>query len=100
MDLIQTVISNAKKYNKHIVLPEGLEERTLKAADIVLGEQIARITLIGRPDAIWQKAAELGLKHIDKATLVDPEQHDKKEAYIDLMLQIRQSKGLTREQAD
>ncbi len=100
MDFISKIIENAKRHQKHIVLPEGLEERTLKAADKVLAEKIARLTLIGNPDAILRKAAELGLSHIGEAQIIDPENNPKKEAYIELMLQIRQSKGLTREQAE
>ena len=100
MDFISKIIENAKRHQKHIVLPEGLEERTLKAADKVLAEKIARLTLIGHPDAILRKAAELGLSHIGEAQIIDPENNPKKEAYIELMLKIRQSKGLTREQAE
>ena len=100
MDFISKIIENAKRHQKHIVLPEGLEERTLKAADKVLAEKIERLTLIGNPDAILRKAAELGLSHIGEAQIIDPENNPKKEAYIELMLKIRQSKGLTREQAE
>lgn len=100
MDFITKIIENAKRNNKHIVLPEGLEERTLKAADKVLAEGIARLTLIGNPTAIRQKAQELGLSHIGKATIVDPANNPRKEAYIEIMLKLRQAKGLTREQAE
>ena len=52
MNLLEQIKENAKKYNKRIVLPEGTEERTLKAADILIAEGIAQIILIGNPAEI------------------------------------------------
>ena len=51
-NLLEQIKENAKKCNKRIVLPEGTEERTLKAADILIGEGIAQIILIGNPAEI------------------------------------------------
>ncbi|HOK98125.1 MAG: phosphate acetyltransferase [Bacteroidales bacterium] len=99
MDLLNRIIENAKKHGKKIVLPEGTEERTLKAADIVLQEGIAQIILIGDPVEIHKLAKEKSLKNIEKATIVNPKFHDKKEQYIDLMVELRKNKGLTREEA-
>lgn len=100
MNLIEDIKENAKKAGKKIVLPEGTEERTLKAADQVIEERIARIVLIGNPEEINNKAERLGLKNIAKAELLDPLQHDKKEAYTQLLLDIRSKKGLKREEAE
>jgi phosphate acetyltransferase len=47
MDLLTSIKSNAKKHDKCIVLPEGTEERTLKAADEIIRDGIARIILLG-----------------------------------------------------
>ena len=99
MDLIQDIISRAKANPQHIVFPEGTEERTLKAADRLLAEGVVRLTLIGDPSAIRSQAQELGLHNIDKANLLDPKNHEKKQAYIDLLLDLRRKKGLTEEQA-
>jgi phosphate acetyltransferase len=99
MSLLDQIKEKAKRHNKRIVLPEGLEERTIKAADIVAGEKIAQAILIGNPDKIHAKAKELGLKNIGSCKIVDPVNHEKKEAYINLMLELRKSKGLTREEA-
>lgn len=100
MNLLDKIKDNAKRYNKRIVLPEGCEERNLKAADIILEEGIAQIILIGNPNEINTKAAEYGLKNIDKATIVDPLNHEKKELYTDMLVEIRKKKGLTREAAE
>jgi len=100
MDFIEKIIENAKKYKKHIVLPEGLEERILRAADNVLVNDIARITLLGSQDEVLTKAKSLGLNNINKATIVNPKTFPKKDEYVELMLQLRRSKGLTREDAE
>jgi len=99
MNLLEQIKENAKKYNKRIVLPEGTEERTLKAADILIGEGIAQIILIGNPVEIQELANQFGLQHIAKATIVDPENHPKKEEYANLLVELRKSKGMTKEQA-
>lgn len=99
MELINKIKENAKKNQKRIVLPESLEERTLKAADIVLEEGIAKIILIGNPQDILNEANKLGLKNIDKAQIVDPENFEKKQQYADLMVELRKKKGLTKEHA-
>lgn len=99
MDLLQTIKKNAQQHSKRIVLPEGTEERTLKAADIVLEENIAKIILLGNPDKINEMAKEFGLKNISKATIVNPLDHPKKSAYVDLMVELRKAKGLTKSNA-
>ena len=58
MDLIQDIINRAKANPQHIVFPEGTEERTLKAADRLLGDGIVRLTLIGNPKTIKSRAQE------------------------------------------
>lgn len=99
MDLLDKIKNNAKKHNKKIVLPESTEERTLKAADEIIQEGIAQIILTGNPEEIKSKAKELNLKNIDKATIIDPKNHEKKEEYIDLLVELRKKKGLSREDA-
>jgi len=99
MELLDRIKQNAKKHNMRIVLPEGYEERTIKAADIAIQENLARIILIGNPDEINSHAAKLGLKNISKATIVNPKSHARKEHYIDMMVELRKSKGMTKEEA-
>ncbi len=99
MEFIERLKDRARQNKKRIVLPEGHEERTLKAADIILKEDIAEVILIGNPNAIGQLASQFGLTHIGQATIVDPKSHAKKESYMQLLLSIRKSKGMTEEQA-
>ncbi|HSO78183.1 MAG TPA: phosphate acetyltransferase [Bacteroidales bacterium] len=97
--MLEQIKENARKYNKRIVLPEGTEERTLKAADVAVGENLAQITLIGNPAEINSLASGFGLKNIARAKIIDPLSHPMKEKYIDLMVELRKAKGLTREEA-
>lgn len=99
MDLLQQIRAKAKQHSKRIVLPEGTEERTLKAANEILNEGLAQIILIGNPDEIKKMAKDMALNHIEKAVIIDPINHEKKETYIDLMVEIRKKKGLTKEDA-
>ncbi len=99
MELLEQIKMNARRHNKMIVLPEGTEERTLKAADAVLAEGIARITLLGNPAEIETMAASFGLKNISKAIIINPLDHPRKKHYIDTMVELRKSKGLTVEEA-
>jgi phosphate acetyltransferase len=99
MELLDSIKLNARKYNKRIVLPEGYEERTIKAADIAVEEGLAQIILLGDPAEIQSHASKLGLKNIGKIKVVDPKSHGKKEQYADLMVELRKNKGMTKEEA-
>lgn len=99
MDILQDMLLRAQANRKRIVLPEGTEIRTLKAADAILGDGVAALSLIGNPIEINKMADENSLAHISKATIIDPVNHEKKEHYINLLLDLRKSKGMTREQA-
>ena len=99
MDLISEIIARAKSNKQRIVLPEGTEERTLKAADRVLADEVADLIIIGNPSEILALAEKNGLKNISKATIIDPTDHPKKEAYAQLLFELRQKKGMTLEQA-
>ena len=99
MDLISEIVARAKANPQRIVLPEGTEERTLTAADRVLAEGVAELIIIGNPAEIKALAEKLGLKNIDKATIIDPENHAKKEEYAQLLCELRKKKGMTIEEA-
>ena len=99
MNLTDEIIEHAKADKQRIVLPEGTEERTLAAADRLIGEGVADIILLGDTDEIKMLAGRHGLRNIDRATLINPLTHEKKQAYTDLLLALRRSKGLTPEKA-
>ena len=99
MDFLQDIVERAKSYKQRIVLPEATEERTLRAADRAIGDELAEIILIGNPDVIRELANKWGLKNIDKATIIDPLNHPKAEEYAELLTDLRKRKGMTIEKA-
>ncbi|MDD4922930.1 MAG: phosphate acetyltransferase [Bacteroidales bacterium] len=99
MDLLQKMLSRAQAHPQRIVLPEGTEIRTLRAADNILADQVAKLTLIGNPEEIKKLATENGLAHLHEAEIVDPKSHPKKELYTNLLVDLRKKKGMTFEQA-
>lgn len=99
MNLIEEIIAKAKADKQRIVLPEGTEKRTLEAADKLLKDEIADIILIGNPDEIKKMSDEMNLTNIDKANIIDPKKHAKKQVYAELLFDLRKKKGMTLEQA-
>jgi len=99
MELIDKIHKMARQAGKIIVLPEGTEERNLRAADYVLKEKIASIILLGNKAEIISIAASFGLIHIEEATIIDPADHPQKEYYAHMLAGIRKKKGMTFEEA-
>ena len=100
MALIDQIIARAKSNRQRIVLPESLEERTIKAADRALADELADIILVGNREEILALASKLGLKNIEKATIIDPATSEKTAEYINLLYELRKNKGMTPEQAE
>jgi phosphate acetyltransferase len=96
MGFIDVIKERAKKNIKTIVLPESNDRRTLEAASRVLAEGVANIILVGNKDEIAKGAEGLDLS---KATIIDPNNTEKLQGYVDLLVEIRKSKGMTPEQA-
>ncbi len=99
MELIEQLIARAKANKQRIVLPEGTEERTLKAANQVLTDGVADLIILGNVDEIHNLAKQWGLGNIDKATIIDPATSPKKEEYAQLLAELRKKKGMTIEEA-
>ena len=99
MSLMNQIVERAKANKQRIVLPEGTEERTLKAANQLLADEVADLILIGNPEEIMGLAKEWGLENIGKATIINPADHPKKEEYAQLLCELRKKKGMTIEEA-
>lgn len=99
MGLIEQIVDRAKSNKQRIVLPEGEEIRTLIAANRLVKEEVAHIILIGNEANILKIAEDNSLSELKKATIINPKTHSKKEEYIQLLLDLRKSKGLTEEEA-
>lgn len=99
MTLFDKLTAKARERRQRIVLPEGTEPRTLKAADRIIADDIADIFLIGHPDEIKRMANDMGLDHISKATIVNPADEHVIDRYAPLLYELRRHKGMTEEQA-
>jgi phosphate acetyltransferase len=99
MNLIESLKQNAKQNRQRIILPEGHEERTLKAADVAIKEGIAEIIILGNKSNILKDARNFSLKYLEKATIIDPKTSDKRAEYARLMVELRKSKGLLKDEA-
>ena len=98
MELLDQIKTRARKLQNRIVLAEGTELRTLKAAEIILNEKLARIILLGNPDKIEEITFKEGI-NVSGAEIIDPATDDKRQHYAEMMVEIRKSKGLTIEEA-
>jgi phosphate acetyltransferase len=92
------LIERASKADKHIVLPEGEEPRTIKAAAVCADRGIARCTLLGNPQEIRRIAEGHGIELGNGVDLHNPELVRKN--YIDRFVELRQHRGMTPEIAD
>ena len=99
MELFEHLTRNAHEHRQRIVLPEGLEARTLTAADRIIADELADIILIGNKTDILNMAKELKLQHIPRATVVDPADEAVIDKYAPLFYELRKSKGISMEEA-
>ena len=99
MALFDRLTKTAQENKQRIVLAEGTEPRTLTAADMIIRDGIADIILLGKPEEVKAKAAELSLSNIGKATIIDPTDTAFTEKYAQLFYELRKSKGITIEDA-
>lgn len=98
MSLIEQIREKAKAGYKHVVLAEGTEERTVKAASIITKEKIAEITLLGPIDEIKAVAAKVEAD-LTGVHLVNPESSEDFEEYAQTLFKMREKKGMTLEKA-
>lgn len=87
----------ARKASKTIVLPEGNEPRTIKAAVICAERHIARCVLLGNPDEIKRTAAQQGVKLVSGIDIIDPDKV--REQYVERLVELRKNKGMTEAKA-
>ena len=98
MTFIENIKKRAKEDIKTIVLPEAEDIRILEATQQVLKEQYANIILVGNKEKIEKKAKENNINIIG-AEIVDPNNSEKHDEYVNLLYELRKHKGMTIEQA-
>ncbi|WP_104818356.1 phosphate acetyltransferase [Kitasatospora sp. MMS16-BH015] len=101
------LLERARSDRRHVVLPEGEEERVLRAAEVLLRRNICDLTLLGDPEAIRRKAAGLGITVPDhdptadrvQVQIVDPATSPLRRQFAELYAKARAHKGMTVERA-
>ncbi|MCH5720189.1 phosphate acetyltransferase [Niabella hibiscisoli] len=89
------MLVTAKKLQRHIVLPEGTDDRILTAASNLAKDKIVYLTVLGNPEAIKAKVNQLGLYWDDeRIKITDPENSEKYGEYSNTLYELRKSKGL------
>ena len=99
MSILEKIRKKAQSAQKHIVLPEGNEPRTIEAAAEITAKGIAKITLVGNQDEIETFAKEKGVV-LDGIAIADPATYKSTPAYTEKLFELRQQKGMTMEQAE
>ncbi|MEV0849147.1 phosphate acetyltransferase [Streptomyces sp. NPDC049954] len=92
------LLEQARTLPRRVVLPEGTEERVLRAADVLLRRSVCELTLLGPVDAIRKKAADLGVD-LSGAQLVDPQDSQLRQGFAEEYARLRAHKGVTVELA-
>ena len=98
MSFIEKICKKAQADKKRIVLPEGEEERTIKASEIIKNKSLAEVVLIGDISVIKAKAAKFGV-NLEGIEIVDPKTSKKTDIYAKEFYELRKNKGMTIEKA-
>ena len=88
------LLERAKAHRRRIVLPEGEDERILRAADILLRRSVVDLTILGPAEAVAGRAAALGLA-LGDAEIIDPLGSERRSEYAGLYQELRRHKGMT-----
>ncbi|MEU8523541.1 phosphate acetyltransferase [Streptomyces sp. NBC_01216] len=92
------LLERARAHRRRVVLPEGGEERVLRAADVLMRRDVCDLTLLGDVEAIRKKAADLGID-LSTTQLIDPQTSELRDAFADTYAALRAHKGVTVELA-
>lgn len=92
------LIDRARSQPRHLVLPEGTDERILRATEILLRRGVAELTVLGRPDDIARRTRELGID-LGDAHVVDPITSDWRDDFAAEYARLRAHRGVTAELA-
>ncbi len=99
MSAMEQIRAKAMAANKHIVLAEGTEERTIRAASEIVRHGIARVTLVGPTSEIQAKAASFGV-NLAGVMIADPSADSRAQGYIQGLFELRKAKGMSQEEAE
>ena len=98
MPLIKQIKEKARTHTKTIVLPESYDERMLFAAQNIVEQGLAKVILLGNPEVLHACAVSKGI-HLAEVEIIEPANSPKLPAYVEKLVELRKSKGLTSDQA-
>ncbi len=94
------IVQRAKSSKKHIVLAEGDDDRILQAADMLIKQDVVKLTILGNPDAMQASFKRLNLSlDATKVNIINPATSPRYQAYVQQLVELRKSKNLTEEMA-
>lgn len=99
MHLMDVIKEKAARNLQTVVLPESYDERMLFAAQKIVEQGLAKVIILGNPDEIQTAAKEKGI-NLEKVEIENPLTSPRLPGYIDALVELRKSKGLTREDAE
>ncbi len=94
------LFTKARQHNKRIIFPEGEEEKILRAAQILVDQNIARPILVGNEEKIRRLMSDLHLEFDSPVEIVDPKTFPQREQFVEEYFRLRQRKGVTRSYAE
>jgi phosphate acetyltransferase len=98
VNLLNTLKNRARSTAKHIVLSEGEDPRVIAAAEIIIRDSLAKITLLGQQQKIDAIAKEIGA-NLNAITIQDPNNSQRANNYAQILHELRRSKGATQEES-
>lgn len=98
MHLVDQIKNKAKQNLQTVVLPEGYDDRMVEASAQIVKDGLAKVALLGKPEVLQSKAAELGVS-LDGVDVIDPAASPLLESYIAELVKLREKKGMTADQA-
>src|SRR6266568_1969649 len=99
MHLVEQIKAKAKKNLQTVVLPESYDERMLFAAQKIVEQGLAKIVILGNPDQVKKAAIAKGVS-LAGVEILEPAASPKLQSYVDELVELRKSKGLTRGEAE
>lgn len=99
MNILDKLYYRAQESMKHIVLPEGSDDRTLQAAADISARKLARVSVLGKPDVLRMRAEALGVS-LAGCELVDHRNHPDLDATRNEFFRLRRHKGATEAEAE
>ncbi len=98
-DFSEQILEKAAAIFKHIVLPEGQDERTIEAAKKIVSRKMAKLTILGDEKQISSALKNMGTPNLNDINIINPQTSNKLKDYSEKFYQLRKNKGVTPDSA-